>query len=451
MTAALIALTLLVLLPICAARPFVGVLVWSWVSFMNPHRMAWGTVREMPWAALVLGATLIGCVIAREPRRAAFDLNAKIIIAFMICISLTSLTALAPADVVTAKWSGAFKVLCVLLLTNSLLTDRRRIHAMVWIMVISLGHFGVRGGAFAIATAGAYRVYGPPDTMIEDNNHLAAALLVTLPLIGYLRAQSRHAIVRQGLAVAFGLSLLSVFSSYSRGALLGLGAVSLFLWRNTRRKGVAAIALVVVIGAATLFMPAEWTERMDTIFAQHKDESAETRLTMWRTSFTMAMHRPLTGSGFMGPYTQSVVDQFVPGAPARAVHSIYFEVIGEHGFVTFAVWLSLSAVGWLNAARIRRMTANRPEVRWANDLARMAQVSIIAYLVAGTFLSLSYWDFYLTLLVTIAATRRCVVAELAKAAAAAGTGAAVAGRWRRAPGYAPGYAARVAAPARGPR
>jgi putative inorganic carbon (HCO3(-)) transporter len=37
-------------------------------------------------------------------------------------------------------------------------------------------------------------------------------------------------------------------------------------------------------------------------------------------------------------------------------------------------------------------------------LGRMAQVSIVAYLVSGTFLSLSYWDFYWTLLIAVAAT-----------------------------------------------
>ena len=413
MTAALIGTTLILLLPLCIARPFIGVLVWSWVSFMNPHRMAWGPVRDMPRAALVLGATLLGCVIAREPKRLGFDANARLLFAFLVCVSLTSLAALAPPDVVMDKWSRLAKVLAVLLLTNSLLTDRRRIHAMVWIMVISVAHFGVRGGAFTLATAGAYRVYGPPDTMIEDNNHLAAALLITLPLIAYLRSQSPHRIVRHALAATSALSLLSVLASYSRGALLGLAAMTPMVLRHSRRKLLTVAIVVVTVGAGAMFMPPDWFARMNTIFSEHKDESSATRLAMWRTSLTMAEERPWTGSGFMGPYTQSVVDMFVPGAPARAVHSIYFEVLGEHGFPTFAVWLSLSLVGWLNTRRIRRLTADRPDLRWAGELARMSQVSIVAYLVAGAFLSLSYWDFYLTLLTTLAAARRFVVRELA--------------------------------------
>jgi putative inorganic carbon (hco3(-)) transporter len=67
-------LELLVLLPITLARPFVGVILWSWISFMNPHRLVYGGVGQiMPWAMMVFIATLMGCIVAREPKR--FPIN----------------------------------------------------------------------------------------------------------------------------------------------------------------------------------------------------------------------------------------------------------------------------------------------------------------------------------------------------------------------------------------
>ena len=115
---------------------------------------------------------------------------------------------MAPWYIVEPKWVQFMKVIVVLLLTAALLTDVRRIHALVWAIVISLGYYGVKGGAFAILTAGEYRVFGPAASMIEDNNHLAAALLVTLPLMNYLRLHSEHRLVRVGLLGAMGLTLL---------------------------------------------------------------------------------------------------------------------------------------------------------------------------------------------------------------------------------------------------
>lgn len=298
------------------------------------------------------------------------------------------------------------KMLTTLLLVAALLTDRWRIHALIWAMVISLGYFGVKGGAFTIITAGSYRVFGPPNTMIQDNNHLAAGLLVTLPLMNYLRLQSPHKLVRLALVLAMVLSLLAIVASYSRGALIGLVAVAVYFWITSSHLNKLVYAIGFGLGGLAIasFMPESWMERMQSIQTFQQDSSAMGRLNIWQASFAMALARPLTGAGFLGPYMQDLVDRFMPGVQARAVHSIYFEVLGEHGFLAFFVWLSMTVLGFANTVRILRCAEGVAGLQWSRDLARMGQVSMIAYLVAGAFLSLCYWDFYFTLLIVLAAT-----------------------------------------------
>ena len=334
----------------------------------------------------------------------------------MFCITATSLIAMAPMADVFHKWSIVMKSLFVMLITASLLTSKQRVHALIWIMVLSLAYFGVKGGGFTVINGGANRVEGPPDTMIADNNHLAAALLVCLPLMNYLRLQSQHRIVRIGLAGMMVLTLFSIVGSYSRGALLGLLAMSVFLWLKSKRKMIAAVVLPVVVGSVIMFMPPEWMARMHTIDDYQADASVEGRFAIWQVAWQMAIHRPLTGAGFMAPYNQEVVSQFVSNTSARAVHSIWFEILGEHGFITFGVWLAITVSGVLTARRIIRVARGVPELEWAVDLARMSQVSVVAYLVAGTFLSLCYWDFYFTMLVTVAATYQLVRQHLGEPA-----------------------------------
>ncbi len=289
---------------------------------MNPHRIVWGVASDLPWAAMVFCATILGCVIAGEPKRLPLNATTILIGMFMALISLTSLVALAPPADVMAKWSLVSKTSLFLLITMALLTDRYRIHAIIWMIVISLGYFGVRGGAFAIMTAGDYRVFGPPSTMIEDNNHLAAALLVTLPLMNYLRMQSRHRIVRLALAMAMALTLLFVVASYSRGALLGLGAMAIMMWLKTRNKLASGLVIGIVLTGAITFMPPSWSHRMATLNAYGGDKSATDRLVMWDTALRLALARPLTGAGFMGPYTRSVVDEVNPDSrPGRSIAS----------------------------------------------------------------------------------------------------------------------------------
>ena len=421
------------LLPIVIFRPFVGILLWSWISFMNPHRLVWGAASEMPWAMAVFAATLLGCLIAREPKRIQVNPVNLLVLALMVCFTITSLTAQGMPDAVWAKWSQVIKVLTGLMLTAALLTERQRVHALVWVMVISLGYYGVRGGAFTILNGGNYRVWGPEQTMITDNNHLAAALLVSLPLMHYLRLQSSHKLVRQGLLAAMVLTLLAVVGSYSRGALLGLLAVSFMMWLRSKQKVVSAVVMVAGLAGAIAFMPGDWGGRMESIGSYQQDESASERIVLWQISAKLAAARPLVGSGFTGPYNRTVVDTVAPGGPARAVHSIWFELLGEHGFPTFFVWVGLTVAGMFSAIRLARITRDREDLRWAHDLGRMGQVSIVAYLVSGTFLSLSYWDYYWTLLVVIGSALVIAKRELAQQPASTLTPAAAValGGWRQ--------------------
>ncbi len=418
------------MLPLAAIQPFVGVLLWSWISFMNPHREVWGFATNQPWALLVFGATIIGCLLAREPKRFEWNAATITLVVMMGVFTLTSLFTLAPAAATWDKWDRTFKIVLGVLLTASLLTSRRRIHALIWVMCISLGYYGVKGGIFAIMTAGSYRTWGPPDSIIGDNNHIATALLVAVPLMNYLRLQSKHRIVRLLILAAMTLTTLAALASYSRGAMIAAAAAALLLWWRSNGKIISGMLIAGCLAAGVNFMPPQWVDRMNSITTYEEDASATTRLKLWEVSFKFAVARPLAGAGFRGPYSREAVDTVMPGGPARAVHSIWFEVMGEHGFLGFAVWFMLLPIGVYHAMRLKRLTRDRPDLAWAADLGRMVPVSILAYAAGGTFLSLAYWDFFWTIIVITAATHALVVKEVRGTAPVAAT-APVA--WRRRP------------------
>lgn len=394
------------LLGLAGAQPFVGVLLWSWISFMSPHQLTWGFAATLPWAAIVFMVTIVGCFVAREPKRIPLSILTVLIALFMAGITMTSLVALVPAEAVWSKWDRVFKIMLGVLLTAALLDSRRRVHAIIWLIVVSLGYFGVKGGIFTLVTGGGHIVMGPPNSMIGDRNHLSTALLVSLPLMNYLRLQSRHRPVQMGLLFAMLTTLFSVVGSQSRGALVGLVATAAMLWLRSRGKVLSGVAILIGVGLAITFMPETWTERMNTMLHYQDDGSAMGRVSIWLASFHIARMRPLFGAGFRGMYQQEIVNQAMPGVAARAAHSIWFEVLGEHGFVVFAIWLGMLVTGAIYTLRIARRTRNRPDLRWAYDLARMTQVSMVAYASAGSFVSLSYWDCFWTLMVTIGATYR---------------------------------------------
>lgn len=422
---------LLPMLAMAVVRPFVGVLVWFWIAFMNPHREVYGFAVSQPWAMLAFLATVVGCFVAREPKRPAVNAVTVVLVLFAAVITVTSAMAIAPASSVWPKWERTIKTIMGLLLAASLLTERRRVDALVWLMVISMGYFGVKGGIFTLMTGGGFIVLGPPDTMIEDRNHLATALLISLPLMNYLRMHARHRLVRIGLPVAMATTLFAVVGSQSRGALLGLAATAGMLWLRSKGKIVSGLAIAAGVAGAIAFMPDSWVERMNTMNAYQEDGSAMGRILIWQTTLAIAAARPLTGGGFTAFYFQDIVDRFTPGTDARAAHSIWFEVIGEHGWLGFAVWLCILGAGFWYSLRVARLAKDRPGLEWAGDLARMSQVAMVAYAAGGTFLSLSYWDFFWALMVLQPALHALVM-QAATAPVAARGAAVPAGRlgWR---------------------
>jgi probable O-glycosylation ligase (exosortase A-associated) len=88
------------------------------------------------------------------------------------------------------------------------------------------------------------------------------------------------------------------------------------------------------------------------------------------------------------------------------VHSIYFEVMGEHGFIGFGMFILLAVFAWLRANQVIRECKRDPERKWAADLAGMIQVSLVAYGAGGAFLGLAYFDLTYHLMIVLVLTAK---------------------------------------------
>ena len=142
-----------------------------------------------------------------------------------------------------------------------LLTTKARIHAMIWVLVISVGYYGVHGGMGTLMYFGNVRVAGPPGTMLGDNNNLALIEVMVVPLIYYLARHTENRFMRIGLWGAMVLQIVSVFGSYSRGAFVALSITLFAFWLRSKNKLVYAIIGGVVLAAALSVMPERfWDE-----------------------------------------------------------------------------------------------------------------------------------------------------------------------------------------------
>ena len=302
------------------------------------------------------------------------------------------------------EWLRSMKIQLMALVTIVLFQSRLRITALVWAVVLSIGFYGVKGGIFTIATGGSYRVWGPPDTFFAGTNPLALTLLMILPLMLFLFLHTGNRILRIGLGASMFLTTFAIVSTYSRGAFVAGAAVAAYLILKSRRKFIFAPFLVVTLATALAFMPDAYFDRIATIGQHQEDESAMGRIHAWTVAYNVAKERPFVGGGFQ-MISPEVFDKYLPGETLHDTHSIYFESLGEQGFVGLALFLLLMWAAMKEAKRILKLTKNNKQLKWAYDLVSLLQVSIVAYAVGGAFLGLAYFDLYYHLIVLVVLVR----------------------------------------------
>ena len=378
-------------IPIILMRPYIGVYVWSWLSYMNPHRFSWGFAYNMPFAAVTAGALIVGLFLTKDKNKFPFTPITVVWILFLAWLTFSTFTAIS-VDTSIVEWERVIKIQLITLLTLLLINSRDKLNKLIWVITLSVGFFGIKGGAFVAATAGAYRVWGPPDSFIQGNNEIALALLMVLPFFWYLRAQTKHVWLRHALIAAILLCILSIVSSYSRGAFVATAAVMVMFWMKSSKKILIGFVLAAVAVAVLIFMPAHYFERINTIQSYDEDASAMGRINAWYFAFNLATDHPLTGGGF-GAFTKELFFTYAPEPlNFHDAHSIYFEVLAEQGFVGLFLFLMLWYFTYRTCSKIKKQVREVEELKWAGDLASMAQVSLTAYGVGGAFLGLAYFD-----------------------------------------------------------
>jgi len=143
---------------------------------------------------------------------------------------------------------------------------------------------------------------------------------------------------------------------------------------------------------------------MNTIKTYQEDQSAQGRINAWHTAYNVAKSH-ITGGGF-DMFQPPTFRQYAPDPwNVHDVHSIYFEMMGEQGYIGLALFLLLGVLAWLRAQQIIKRCKHDPERKWAADLAAMIQVSLIGYAVAGAFLGMSHFDlpYHLMIILVLAA------------------------------------------------
>lgn len=371
-------------------HPWIGVMVWTWLSIMNPHRMTWGFIYTAPLAAVAACSVIAGMMITRRvswPFKGAPTVLLAVLFGW---ITLSWQFGLDPAGDY-AQWNKVAKIYAMVFVSLAVLQSKQHIIAFAWAAAGSLALLGIKGGFFTLITGGHYRVWGPPRSFIADNNEFALALVMTIPILRFLQQQLHAQWQRYAMTVAMLLCAAAVLGTHSRGALLAMSAMVAVLWWRGGSRVWGGLLMLIVGVLLVQFMPDSWSERMSTISEYQEDASALGRISAWWNALGIARDYPF-GVGFNAARPELFAAYSPYPERVHAAHSIYFQVLGNHGIVGLALFVAVFLSTLWCAGVVRREGRMHPESSWCVQLASMAQVSLVGYLVGGAFLSLSYFD-----------------------------------------------------------
>lgn len=385
-------------------NPEFGAYLWAWFSLMSPHRLTYGFAYGLPFAQLIALVT-IG-VAATTKLRQKLPLNSITFLwaGMLFWMTFTSFFAMNSQDLVVERWIFVFKIHLMAFISFVLIVKPEQLRILVIICTLSIAFYGIKGGLFTVLTGGSARVWGPGGSLLFGNNELAIGLVIVTPFLYWMREVLTRR-WRLLLSLSILLCFVAILGSQSRGALLAVLAMGLFLGLKSKRpvQVTLGIGLLLLVGIA--FMPDSWTQRMDTIGTYRQDSSAMERIWTWNTLWNVAVDRPLVGAGFradarvvFGIYAPKDGEFEAMAGKIFVAHSIYFQMLGEHGFPGLILFLSLWAATWRKASKTAALAKTLDEFKtWVPLLMQMVQVSLMGYMIGGAFLSLAYLDvaFYL--------------------------------------------------------
>jgi probable O-glycosylation ligase (exosortase A-associated) len=413
-------LLVLMMMPSSFRRPFVGLLVFSWLAYMRPQDLCWGFARTMRLSFFVGLAMVLGWW-ANELGRRRFTIwepRTRLMGLLGLLVALSYLQARTQDAYTNAYFFEYLKILAVALFTVGQVDTRERMRAMLWVIAGSLGFFGVKNGLIGLARGGGQILRGPGG-MLEDNNDFALALVMNVPLLWYLGIDEakRRPWVKRATQAAVALTVLTILLTHSRGAFLALCGTTMWIaWRSGHLMralgGLFVLALLFPVLA-----PASVLERLSTI-GDTGESSANARLTAWATAFRMIADHPWFGVGmrnFQSHFREYSVVPLGETGTTYVAHNSYLQIWAESGSLAFVVYLLLLASVFVTLRRIYRVGRLRPDLAWAGNYARMMEATTIGFVMGAFFLNRGHFDLFYHWLALVSSLALITYAQLRRA------------------------------------
>ena len=401
-------------------RPFVFVLAYVYIDIVSPQRLTYLLLNAVPISLIAVALAVGAWALVDDKRDVRIAPRQGLIALLLVYCSYSTINADMPVEA-AFKWEWVWKALAFAIFLPLTLRTRLRIEALFLFMILSAASIIIVGGIKTLAGGGGY---GQLNLMVSNNSGLYEGSIIStvaiciVPVILWLMKYGTifppdWRVRLFGGALIFACLLIPVGTS-ARTGLLCIALLALLMLRDTKRRLLYVTTLGVLAAIAVPLLPATFTQRMETIQGYQADESASTRLAVWRWTIDYARDHPM-GGGFDAyrqnqiRYDRKIVEKEGAGSAkvdtavtvdqSRAYHSAYFEMLGEQGYPGLAIWLMIQLGGLLRMEILRRRHRDPADpFHWAGSLASALQHAQLIYLLGAAFVGIALNPFILMLI-----------------------------------------------------
>ena len=411
-----------ILIYVSLRRPFIAVSLWLWSSAVNLNQLVYGFAVSIPFAKVFAGATIVSFFISKEKYPIKFELITFLIIIFYSIATISNIFAIGNQDTAWMRWELFTKIILFYFFANAIITKKIHFDLLIWVLVISIGAMAAKEGAKFLVSGGGHRI--PHIAGISgDNNFFGVMILTVIPLACYLYTQAETMLIKQGLLVLVMLMILGIFSTFSRGAFLGLLVLAISFWKSSEKKLLWLLLMLLIASVLANLMPEEWLARMDTVENADEDSSFMGRVIAWKVATLIAMDN-FWGGGFRAVENIEVWYEyslqfyklsFIPTetlAYFKATHSVYFQVLSNHGFIGLIIFLLMLLFTYTKITKITKITRKEGLDNWIIVLSKMLRLSLISYCVSGAAVNLAYFDFLYAIFAMVVALYATVLTQI---------------------------------------
>lgn len=413
------------MVPMAVMNGFVAFLLWVYVNLLSPHVYLYGFMSGFRYAFVYAGLALGLLALGRVKERGQFllDRSTFLLLLFIVHTFVSALLAWNSNPLVEFRLEYFIKGMALAVVVPLFLTSRWRIHITILMVVAGLGFHGIVDGLKMVTSGGSHIIYGIPRSTLSDNNLYALGMVMLLPLTLYMAKHSAHHWVRWGFLATFGLCVMTVLGSNSRGGFLALTVLGIWYWLTSPRKLLSTLFVAIVAVGVVQFAPERWFDRIETIKEADQDKSFLGRVAAWKVSVNIANDNPFFGAGFDATmagqiwerykYEDNFIDIDIPKEmDFKAAHSNYFQVMGDLGYVGLLIFLALMASAFITRWEIKALAKkSKADVGWAVDLATAINLSLVAFMVGGAGVSLAYFELAHFQIVVLSVIRRWLLEQ----------------------------------------